>query len=807
MTLHRIFILFISLILSCCGSVIKSNLSSLCKKEKKLLNTTYLEESVGVMKQPACLKLWEPKRTKLNLTKNLRGAHWQVYTTHEKVKFYRDKSSLSSKRGGYTPQGNCAFPPYVVKASYSRNGQTALYLAKAEQSTSHQQTDAKKCGWVTIDDLIVDTIPIRDSYDIDHKAIITFDWKTLKSLSIKKLKNYSLLYSNPHRRSYLIGKLPWEEIAYIYKDLMVGKERWYYIITESSIEGHRMRRARNGWIPASSVERWDTLEAVYPNARRRKNNAVVYRDELTAEQEASSGIVAPDHVKKVTRPVKERPYLILTVGKSRHQRRRACDDCTMVSYVGATYYGDTIITNDDEDFSVKRREDGEASDALLEASETVNFVFVIDATASFDKFLSATKGTIRSLKHEVRRLESKGVKTNFRAVVYRDEYIGRKKIETIVAKNLRDMNRKLHRIKVSKNDSSSGNKYHGKAIDCALESMISILEKTGENTSEFKNYFNFILAFGDNGNSSKESCGGLRSVIDKIKRHHNSMPSLAVRVFGMRHVHGKPQTFGSIMEDFQSTLGNPQLYAYSEHSKDSEREISDALNDWIRSIIDQVSCVRANSKVMAQGLGVNYGNCKSFSRRSRHSRRSNTSKTVDFDLEVMHKAITIERIRKKSNITEAKAEEIWERMKMSRASIPLKGYVRLDNRFYRLTLFSKFELSDYISAIAEIVEYGDKISIIQGLKKTYQKLSSSSNLTSDLCRNMRDAINKGGDNCLSKYSAEEILKKLKNKRFLNPILYKSQKVLKKLKDLNRNHRAWFKIGDQEYIWVKQTELL
>jgi hypothetical protein len=810
--LRKIQLIFLTL----CGLSIPLSAQAdvrVCEKERSLLNDQeYLDASVGVMKQPACLKLWEPKRTKFNLTRNLRGAPWVAYTTHKKVKFYRDKRSLSSKRKGRSPKGECAYPPYVVKASYSRNNKVALYLAKAERTTKHTQTDAKNCGWVNIDDLIVDSIPIRNGYDIDHKAVIIFDWKTVEKKDLKALKDHSLLYSRADRRSSEIGKLPSEDIAYIYKDLKVGKERWYYIITDSSIDGDRLGRATSGWIPATSVQRWDTSEAVYPSPKRRKNNAVVYRDESAAQKESSSEIVAPDQGNKVARPVDERPYLMLPIRESRHRSRRrsrGCRDCKMVAYIGAAYYGDTMTTNNDENFHEERKKEAVSSDAILEASETANFVFVIDATASFDNFLNATKKTIKSLKTEVGKLKRDGVKLNFRAVIYRDEYAGRKKIETIVAKNLRDMNRKLQRIKVSRNDSSSGDKDREEAVDCALESMVSVLEEGGANSSEFKNYFNFIIAFGDNGNSSKESCGGVESVIQSIKRRYRSMPSLAVRVFGMSHSRGKPQSFGNIMENFQSTLGSPQLFAYSEHTKDSASEIRNALEDWITPIIDQISCVRNKSKRMAQGMGVEDDKCKTSNsnRERRRSRRKGTSKTVDFDLEAMHKAITIERISKESDISQAKAEEIWERMKMSRASIPLEGYVRADKRFNNLILFSKFDLSDYISTIAEIAEYGDKVSIIKALKKTCQQLSRSSNVTSSSCNNMRDAINNTGDYDLWKYPAEDILKKLKNKRFLNPILDKSQTTLKKLKSLNRNQRAWFKIGDQEYVWVKQTEML
>ena len=179
-----------------CTQVLRKPRLSVCEKEKTLLNdTTFLNASVGVMKQPACLKLWEPKRTKFNLTRNLRGAPWVVYTTHKNVKFYGDKRSLSSKRKGRSPKGECAYPPYMVKASHSRNDQVSLYLAKAERPTSHKQTVTKNCGWVNIDDLIIDSIPIRNSYDIDHKAVVIFDWKTVKKKGLKALKDHSLLYS------------------------------------------------------------------------------------------------------------------------------------------------------------------------------------------------------------------------------------------------------------------------------------------------------------------------------------------------------------------------------------------------------------------------------------------------------------------------------------------------------------------------------------------------------------------------------------------------------------------------------------
>ena len=72
---------------------------------------------------------------------------------------------------------------------------------------------------------------------------------------------------------------------------------------------------------------------------------------------------------------------------------------------------------------------------------------------------------------------------------------------------------------------------------------------------------------------------------------------------------------------------------------------------------------------------------------------------------------------------------------------------------------------------------------------------------------MHDAINNTGDYDLWKYPAEDILKKLKDKRFLNPILDKSQTTLKTLKELNRNQKLWFRIGDHEYVWVKYSEML
>ena len=469
------FLLPMTMALTLCSQVVhadnNNDLSSVCEKEQSLINNRdYLNKAKGVMKQPACLKLWEPKRTQLNLRGNLRGYPWKVYTTHEKVKFYRSTDHLLTKSKGASLSDECEYPPYVVKASYQDKKQKALYLAKANRLNSHEKIVSVDCGWVAINDLILDSIPIRNGYNIDYKGVIILDRST------KETKDHSLLYSNPNRHSSEIAKLPVESIAFIYKDLKQDKERWYYIVTDSSINDDRLGRATSGWIPASSVQRWDTSMAVYPNPDRRQNKAHICRDESAARNAVETQIVVRDKGLKVDRPVEERSYLVLPTRESRHRRRRkGCRNCIMVSY----------------------------------------------------------------------------------------------------------------------------------------------------------------------------------------------------------------------------------------YSKAGIRE----------------------------------------------------------------------------------------------------GYIRLDSNFIQLTLMSKFDLSDYISTIAEIAEYGDKVSIIKALKKTCQQLSRSSNVTSSSCNNMRDAINNTGDYDLWRSLAEDILKKLKDKRFLNPILKKSQTILKKLFSINRNHELWFKIGDHEYIWVKQSEML
>ena len=785
--------LFSILITSQCFA--QPSIGQTCSKDELQLNDqSKISQVTGSLVAPACLNLWEKERTFLEFESQVRDLPWVVYSTSDNIKFHRDISSLKKKRSKSVSR-NCKLPPYIVKGSYSNGDNTALYLGKAEQLRQANMIKTEPCGWVNIDDIITRVQPIKTSSAIFKKAVILFDWRTLENNDVSKIKNHSNLYEKPSRKSKTSGKLPSKDIAYIYKEKKVNNQKWYFIITDSYLTERRYGKARKGWIPASSVQNWHTSEAIYPNERRGSTKAVIYKDEAGARDQNEDKIVAYDPGTYETRPGTnkngeiERPYLVLPI-----ENLFSCPECYLVAYIGAAYYDNQIITRSDKSLDSTIGSISTASETLVKAASTLNLIFLIDATASFDNFLSATKSTIKSLRYDVNRLLNQGVDINFKAVVYRDKYAGRKIVETISAKSFSEMNELLKPIKTTVGD--KGDKDREEALDCAFNGLYSVLNKSND---DFKSVTNLVIAFGDNGNTSKNPCGGTSSAISQF----GDFASIGIRVFGMSHRKGQPKKFNAVLKRMYEEINGSVGYYYSEHSKDSESDIANALQNWIKPILNKMVCSRKKAMDIQSGVGDNDFPCKENSSSSQGGEQEDVK---SFNLEKVHKEITLRRMMN-TGLSRQKAEKLWSKMRQSHASIPLPGFIKPSSAFNNMILFSKDELSEYIGAISDVVNQGDRISILKAMKLTCQNLARAENVTGSSCSLMRDAIVDVDAYELLKRSPEDILKSLRDPRFYDTVQQKAIKSLRKLDRLITQKENFFPIGQAQYIWLRQDEML
>ena len=137
----------------------------------------------------------------------------------------------------------------------------------------------------------------------------------------------------------------------------------------------------------------------------------------------------------------------------------------------------------------------------------------------------------------------------------------------------------------------------------------------------------------------------------------------------------------------------------------------------------------------------------------------------------------------------------------------LLGHISLPSNFNQAILFSGEELSEYIGAISDVVNQGDRISILKAMKLTCQNLARAENVTGSSCSLMRDAIVDVDAYELLKRSSEDILKSLRDPRFYDTVQQKAIKSLRKLDRLVTQKENFFPIGQAQYIWLRQDEML
>jgi hypothetical protein len=210
---------------------------------------------------------------------------------------------------------------------------------------------------------------------------------------------------------------------------------------------------------------------------------------------------------------------------------------------------------------------------------------------------------------------------------------------------------------------------------------------------------------------------------------------------------------------------------------------------------------------MEEGSGANDDDCPEVS--SGGSSRSSSNESADvqsFDLERVHKEITLERMMR-SGTSRSDALKIWKRLRTSHASIPLPGYINIGPAFTNLVLHSKSDLSKYTNTIEEVVETGDKISVIKAMKTTCQSLSRTRDVTASSCNRMRDAIVGVNEYDLWKYSPNKIIQMLKDPSFYDDIQHSARKTLRAIERLAQIKNNFFRIEEIDYVWVGSDMML
>ncbi|MCF7912521.1 MAG: VWA domain-containing protein [Candidatus Cloacimonetes bacterium] len=487
---------------------------------------------------------------------------WDAYSDRDNNTYYQGDCM--------TPIGTLSFldPVWII----DETDDWVAYGIKTNIDVRKDRREVDEKGWIKKDKLLLWKQSLKNEHNINRKAIITKKYgDEISALEFN-------LFSDPelHHEVNYIAKI--FDIYYIYKQIndsyLVG------INDHLRISVGQTPKLIIGWINANRIATWDTRVAIEPNwqfSRLQDSSDPLckyFLNELSALKYFHG------------QPI-DNSQVVNQLVISESQERDLEDEYYSAAYKQLVYderyrkpgqwFRYPIIDNnfDDDTYKVlvsvrpSCREEDKMYSAVeemmqrLEAMRTLNFVFVIDGTASMGKYFTPVSDGIKESISQIENKSNKENKLKFGAVIYRDIYNGQTKylIDHQRLTNPQEMSKFLNSSLVG---FSAGDETKGEALfyglNYALDNMFP--EESGQ--------VNVLILIGDTGDNGYGSIQ-LRDLKNKLVQKNCWM--LAFQVNKGRH-----PAYSSFIDDSKRLLMDVALQHYENMRKDITGNLLDRMN-------------------------------------------------------------------------------------------------------------------------------------------------------------------------------------------------------------------------------------
>lgn len=319
---------------------------------------------------------------------------WKVYIDHEGVKAYSQSNSSSSVKH------TCDFMEAYYVAMIE-NGYALLFSQQIPSLTI--SSNAKVCGWVSVDDILLWSTCPRTKNQVYKKALIVKDMESddidaSKESSPKFSKSPTSVVPNGFRATQL-------EIFFVFKETSKSA----LMFRGRKIDDNMLTK-HHGWMRRSEFTSWNERICFEKNF----GDDVVGSFAAIYDTKDKAGIFKEVGIGDMTVVWKEK--LELKRSDPRIVRFPILDiDSRYIAQVATisqfTAEGGKSISSSELLTFQKKLDD------IDDKIGTINVVFVVDATSSMkDYYKSMAEAIIRSMKYD----EMSKKKINFGAVVYRN---------------------------------------------------------------------------------------------------------------------------------------------------------------------------------------------------------------------------------------------------------------------------------------------------------------------------------------------------------------------------------------------------
>jgi hypothetical protein len=768
---------------------------------------------------------------------------WVVWSATDALTFYapdRQRPVLSACPTGLMTE-------YVIQevGPESARGGRWVKLSQGDYNTPARFEPARECGWALTDQLLLHNKPAQDRVSaIPRKVITLFDWRTMHELDdgqrsaeevSREFFEKTRLYTRPVRDpAHQRGELNMAEFAFVYKTITdADGQRWYLVSGETAMSDEDTDPDSRGWgwIPAMSVVPWDTREAAWPDAGRRRP-AHIYRSQPDLIRSLRGGAAPqvedaafPRHP-RVERPSQmSGPLPLANQGTDMALCEAAGVECAQVVFVGALVTDDAVVRDPDalEDTQARLRL---RHDAALEASSHINVVFVLDATASMERYIARAREVPAAVAAELRRLGSQGaispgMEVRFGAVVYRDDYAGGRRVEKVnLSADLDAVSGALSRVRTSTADLTADPDLP-EALFCGLGEAAGLLRSGGAERQQ-----NLLVVLGDQPSATGRAC----ATSDAAAAGQALGASTVSGIFSYALNTASSDTAG-FLRDVRTVAGGALVKggAFQEarfHNTDADaRRMAAGV---ARSVLD---LSRLGDRVRAFTEETSGGHGQSPERLAEITA---LEQQTGYRMSEVVREITLRRLTEDYGFSEAEAGRYWDIGLHNHATIHLPGWVLLTapdrERVHRtVVLYDEESLIEYKNSLEIFEDEGDEVALMStwvetcrdvinpGFSDRGRGLVSAEQRVA--CDRFREGVTRLEEFGIFKMSSQEI-SALFDDDLAGPRAAEAGAQLAALMDdlddvrrtiesytNNEDHKFWFRLGSQDHIWLLSEELL